>query len=130
MTVEEAFEKKISDVPITIEGRVIEILEDDADETPHQRFIVQIPASRQGGHAGHTILVSHNLERAYRVPVKVGDEVEIHGTYDWNELGGLIHKTHHDDRGTHLRQGFGGQVHEDGWINYAGKKHPDFNKKV
>jgi len=106
MTVEEAFEKKISDVPLTIEGKATEILEDDTDLTPHQRFIVQIPS-------GHTVLVSHNLERAYRVPVKVGDEVEVHGTYKWNELGGIIHKTHHDDRGEH----------EDGWLNYAGKRH-------
>jgi hypothetical protein len=47
------------------------------------------------------------------VPVKVGDEVEVHGTYQWNGLGGIVHKTHHDDRG----------LHEDGWINFAGKKH-------
>jgi hypothetical protein len=116
MTVEEAYEKKISDVPLTIEGKVIEVLEDDPDLTPHQRFIVQIPASptaSQGGHKGHTVLISHNLDRAYRVPVKLGDEVEVHGTYKWNGLGGIIHKTHHDDR----------DKHEDGWINYAGKKH-------
>ena len=106
MTVEEAFEKKISDVPLTIEGKVAEILADDSDETPHQRFIVQI-------HGGHTVLVSHNLERAYRVPVKIGDAIEVHGNYKWNKYGGLIHKTHHDDRG----------VHEDGWINFAGLKH-------
>jgi hypothetical protein len=106
MTIEEAFKKKISDVPLTIEGKVVEILEDDTDETPHQRFIVKVGS-------GHTVLISHNLDRAYRVPVKIGDPVEVHGTYEWNEIGGLIHKTHHDDRG----------IHEDGWINFAGKKH-------
>lgn len=104
MNVEEAFKKKISDTPITAEGRVIKILEDDREGEPHQRFIIET-ASRQ------TILVCHNLEYAYRVPVKLGDHLEVHGTYEWNDLGGLIHKTHHDDRG----------IHEDGWINFAGK---------
>ena len=106
MTAEEAFEKKITDIPLTVQGKVIEILTDDSDTTPHQRFIIKTPSN-------HTILIAHNLERAYRVPVKIDDEIEVHGTYKWNTYGGLIHKTHHDER----------RVHEDGWINYAGKKH-------
>lgn len=106
MTVEEAFEKKLIDVPLTIEGSVVEILTDDIDITPHQRFIVEV-------HSGHTVLVAHSTERAYRIPVKIGDKVEIHGTYKWNGKGGLIHKTHHDEQGKH----------EDGWINFAGKMH-------
>ncbi|MDP2720467.1 MAG: DUF3465 domain-containing protein [bacterium] len=105
MNVEEAFEKNISDIPLTIEGKVTEILADDNGETPHQRFIVTI-------HSGHTVLVAHNLERAYRVPVKVGDRVEVRGTYVWNKYGGILHNTHHDDRG----------IHEDGWVNFVGKK--------
>ena len=126
MTVEEAFEEKLSDIPVTIEGKVVEILADDTQGRPHQRFIVQTPASRsprveagQGGHRGHTVLISHNLERAYRVPIKIGDKVGVHGTYEWNSLGGIIHKTYHDGRG----------IHEDGWINFAGKKQPNFSKK-
>src|SRR3989304_2482074 len=106
MTVEEAFGKKISDVSLTIKGTVTKILEDDTGDTPHQRFIVTI-------HSGHTALVAHNLERAYRVPVKVGDGVEVKGTYVWNKYGGILHNTHHDDRG----------IHEDGWLNFAGKRH-------
>lgn len=105
MTVEEAFEKKISDVPLTIEGKVTEILADDHEGTHHQRFVIEI-------HSGHTVLIAHNLERAYRVPVKVGDRVEVRGTYVWNKYGGILHNTHHDDRG----------IHEDGWINFVGKK--------
>ena len=109
--VEEAFEKKISDIPITIEGEVTKILEDDREGEPHQRFIVKIPS-------GHTVLICHNLEYAYRVPINLRDHIEVHGTYEWNELGGIIHKTHHDNRG----------LHEDGWINLVGKKHPNFSK--
>ena len=113
MNVEEAFEKNVSDIPLTIEGQVTEILADDTGDTPHQRFIVTI-------HSGHTVLVAHNLERAYRVPVKIDDRVEVHGTYVWNKYGGIIHNTHHSDAGEH----------EDGWINFVGKKHPDFSKKT
>lgn len=111
MNVEEAFEKNISDVPITIEGEVTKILEDDMGDTPHQRFVVTI-------HSGHTVLVAHNLARAYRTPAKVGDRVEIHGTYVWNKYGGILHNTHHSDQGEH----------EDGWINFVGKKKPDFSE--
>ncbi|OGY23173.1 MAG: hypothetical protein A2172_02225 [Candidatus Woykebacteria bacterium RBG_13_40_15] len=113
MTPEEAFEQKLNDVPMTAEGKVIEVLPDDIGETPHQRFVIKLDA-------GNTILIAHNLERAYRVPVKLGDEVEVHGTYKWNKYGGLIHKTHHDERGEH----------EDGWINLVGVHHPDFTKPV
>ena len=105
MTAEEAFEKKISDVALTAQGKVIEILDDDTDATPHQRFVIETPSLQ-------TVLIAHNLERAYRVPVKIGDEIEVHGNYKWNKYGGLIHKTHHDDRG----------VHEDGWINLLEKR--------
>ena len=120
MTVEEAFEEKLSDVPLTIEGKVVEILADDTQGRPHQRFVVEISASSASGHKGHTVLISHNLERAYRVPIKIGDKVEVHGTYEWNSLGGIIHKTYHDNRG----------IPEDGWINLVGKRYPDFSKKA
>lgn len=113
MTVEEAFAQKNSDIPLTAAGKVTEILADDKEGIPHQRFIATLKD-------GHTILVTHNLERAYRVPVKIGDQVEVHGTYVWNRHGGLIHETHHDDRGKH----------EDGWIIFVGKKRPDLpNRK-
>jgi len=119
MTVEEAFEEKLSDIPVTIEGKVLEILADDTQGRPHQRFVVEISSSSASGYRKHTVLVSHNLERAYRVPIKIGDKVGVHGTYEWNSLGGIIHKTYHDGRG----------IHEDGWINFAGKKQPNFSKK-
>ena len=104
-TVEEAFYKKLDNVVLNAKGRVKEVLEDDLGVTPHQRFIVEV-------HSGHTILVAHNLERAYRVPVKIGDVVEVRGTFVWNKYGGLLHNTHHDDRGEH----------EDGWVILGERK--------
>jgi hypothetical protein len=118
MTVEEAFARRMHNVPLTATGRVIKILTDDADDTPHQRFIIE-------PHGGHTILVAHN--RAYRIPVNMDDEIEIHGSYVWNRYGGLIHNTHH----------YGGECenghcepHEDGYINFVGKDNPNLKKPV
>lgn len=113
MRCEEAFEKKTSDVPLTAKGKVIKILADDHEGAHHQRFVIEISPTQ-------TILISHNLERAYRAPVKIGDKVEVHGTYEWNKLGGIIHKTHHDERG----------IHEDGYINFIGEKSPHRTKNL
>jgi hypothetical protein len=112
MTAETAFARRLSNIPLTVEGKVIKILPDDTDGTHHQRFIIEI-------HNGHTILIANNLERAYRVPVKIGDKVEVHGSYVWNKYGGLIHNTHHDDKPQP-----NGQEHEDGYINFSGLQKP------
>jgi hypothetical protein len=45
---------------------------------------------------GQTLLVAHNIDLARRVPIGVGDRVTFRGMYEWNNLGGLIHWTHHD----------------------------------
>ena len=107
LSVEQAFARRISNVPLTASGWVTKILSDDHEGPHHQRFVFEI-------HSGHTILVAHNLERAYRVPVKLGDKIEVHGTYVWNKYGGILHNTHHSDRGEH----------EDGYVIFVGKKSP------
>ena len=119
MTVEEAFARRMHGVPLTAEGKVTKILTDDIGETPHQRFIIEV-------HTGHTILVAHNTLRAYRVPVKIDDKVEVRGTYVWNQYGGLIHNTHH----------YGGECvgqkcepHDDGYINFVGVKKAPKNSQ-
>ena len=108
MTPKQAFAKKLADIFLTVTGKVVQILTDDTEGDPHQRFIIQTQS-------GQTVLVCHNLERAYRVPICAGDKIEVHGAYVWNKHGGLIHNTHHDDR----------RVHEDGWINLVNKKNPN-----
>jgi hypothetical protein len=127
MTAEKAFEKKISDVALTAKGKVSRILEDDHEGAHHQRFIVKVSPTQ-------TILIAHNLERAYRAPIKVGDKVEVHGTYVWNRHGGIIHNTHHDDRNACERDSSGkmvcGPKHEDGWIVFVGKKSPHRTKNL
>ncbi len=108
---ETAFARRITNIPLTATGKVTEILADDSDASPHQRFIIDVENSR------HTILVAHSLLRAYRVPVKIGDKVEVHGTYVWNRHGGLLHNTHHYG---HECTGSYCEVHEDGYINFVG----------
>ena len=128
MDVEQAFKEGLSNIPLTVEGAVSKLLPDSHEGAHHQKFIVTLPASRQGGHDNHTILVANNLERAYKVPIKIGDDVEIHGTYVWNKLGGIIHNTHHDDRKACRRTNNGhivcGPSHEDGWIILSSQKDP------
>ncbi len=115
VTAETAYARKMDRVPVTAQGKVVEILADDADSTPHQKFIIEV-------HSSHTILISHNLLRAYRIPVKIGDWVEVHGTFVWNRHGGLIHNTHHDS-GECI--GPSCEPHDDGYINLAGmNKNP------
>ena len=124
MDAEQAFKEGLSNIPLTIEGAVSKLLPDSHEGAHHQKFVVNL-------HDNHTILVAHNLERAYRVPVKIGDKVEIHGTYVWNKLGGIIHNTHHDDRKACRKTNNGhvicGPSHEDGWIILSGQKDPHRN---
>lgn len=101
--VEAAFEAGRSGWTVEAGGTVTRVLEDDRRPPRHQRFIVTLPA-------GHTLLVSHNLELAPRVPVRPGDRVRFRGVYEWNPEGGLVHWTHDDPAGR--RPG--------GWIRHGG----------
>lgn len=106
MTAESAFEARQSDVWVEDEGTVVATLADDLEGSRHQRFLVRLSD-------GTTILVSHNIDLAPRVPLEKGDEVSVRGEYIWNEKGGLIHWTHHDPRG---RQ-------RGGWISHRGRRY-------
>jgi hypothetical protein len=81
-------------------------LSDDNDDARHQRFIIGI-GDRQ------TLLIAHNIDLADRVPVGMGDRVYVRGMYEWNDLGGLVHWTHHDPQG----------IEDGGWVRYRSKKY-------
>ncbi len=91
-TAASAFEHKYNNVMLTVQGRVTKRLPTDTIGAHHQRFIVTLPN-------GQSILVVHNIDDAPRVPLRVGDEVEVRGRYLWNEQGGEMHWTHHDPLG-------------------------------
>ncbi|MEZ5471491.1 MAG: DUF3465 domain-containing protein [Marinicella sp.] len=96
--------QKASGTIVEISGRVYKLLEDDLQGDKHQRFLIEID--------GVSVLVAHNIDLAPRVPITVGDNIRLKGEYEWNEKGGLIHWTHHDPK----------KWHEEGWIEYNGKK--------
>jgi hypothetical protein len=105
-TVEEVFTDRVSGIMIETSGRVDRILPDDNEGSRHQRFILKVPS-------GHTVLISHNIDLASRVPVETGDRVTIFGQYEWNDRGGVLHWTHHDPAGRH----------EEGWIDHEGTRY-------
>ena len=99
----EAYRERSSGIVVESEGLVERILADDREGTPHQRFILRLSGD-------HTVLVSHNLDLASRVPVSEGEVVQFRGQYEWNEQGGVVHWTHHDPNDR--RPG--------GWIRHEG----------
>ncbi|TMC74619.1 MAG: DUF3465 domain-containing protein [Chloroflexi bacterium] len=106
--VERAFAEHRSQLEITAEGSVTQVLTDDNGPAgTHQRFIVRLTSSTQ------TVLIDNNVSIGRRVPVAPGDAVIVHGEYVWNQQGGLVHFTHHDPAHTH----------ESGWIERAGTRY-------
>jgi cold shock CspA family protein len=101
-----AFANHQSDVQVMGHGIVIKLLSDDNDGSKHQRFILRLAS-------GQTLLVAHNIDLAPRISlIREGDTVEFYGQYEWNEMGGVVHWTHHDPNGSHV----------DGWLRYHGQK--------
>lgn len=89
-----------------IQGTVIKNLKDDQEGDRHQKFLVKVAQDL-------TLLVSHNIDVAERVPVREGDLVNVQGEYVWNNRGGVIHWTHHDPKGRKAG----------GWIELKGKRY-------
>ncbi len=91
---------------IEVTGFVTRLLSDDNDGSRHQRFILNVGEQR-------TLLVAHNLDLAKRVPLGLGDRVQVRGMYEWNDLGGLIHWTHNDPQG----------IEDGGYVRYRRKDY-------
>lgn len=89
-----------------VTGFVRRLLSDDNDGSRHQRFILDIGA-------GRTLLIAHNIDLAERIPLGIGDRVRARGMYEWNDLGGLMHWTHHDPLG----------VEDGGYVRYRRKDY-------
>jgi len=104
--VAEAFRAHRSQVDVEAAGRVMRLLPDDREGSRHERFIVRVEG-------GVTVLVAHNIDLAPRVPVAVGDSVELRGEYEWNDQGGVIHWTHRDPDGRRAA----------GWIRVGGRTY-------
>ncbi|MCA9295839.1 MAG: DUF3465 domain-containing protein, partial [Phycisphaerales bacterium] len=81
-----AFEREQSDLMVEFPGRITKVLPDDTETPRHQRFIVQLSND-------HTILIAHNIDLCDRVPIRERDRVIVHGEYEWNDRGGVVHWT-------------------------------------
>jgi hypothetical protein len=79
---------------VHLRAPVVRLLSDDREGAPHQRFLLRVGDSL-------TVLVAHNLALAGRVPVAVGDTVEVSGEYEWTPKGGTVHWTHLDPARRH-----------------------------
>ncbi|MCB2217219.1 MAG: DUF3465 domain-containing protein [Desulfobulbaceae bacterium] len=102
---QQAFRDRRSSIQVEGRGTVIKVLKDDRQGSRHQRFILELPT-------GQTLLVSHNIDLAPRIDtLRIGDQVEFFGVYEYNDQGGVIHWTHHDPAGRHV----------DGWIRHNGR---------
>ncbi|TZF85112.1 DUF3465 domain-containing protein [Cognatilysobacter lacus] len=87
-------------------GTVVRVLPDDANGSPHQRFLLAL--------GGGTVLVAHNVELAPRLDgLAVGDTVGFRGEYVWTPKGGTLHWTHHDPHGDH----------PGGWLRWRGRTY-------
>ena len=96
-----ALNKRDTGTWVEVRGFVNRLLSDDNDGSRHQRFILDIGSRR-------TLLIAHNIDLAERVPIGMGDRVHVRGMYEWNDLGGLMHWTHHDPLG----------VEDGGYVRY------------
>ena len=95
-----------SKIWVTVNGKVIKTLKDDLVGSRHQKFLIKIADD-------FTLLISHNIDLAPRVPIHQGSPDSVSGLYEWNNRGGLIHWTHRDPKGN--KKG--------GWIKVKGKKY-------
>lgn len=99
-----AYETQTSDIQVVGSGLVVKIMSDDNSGSRHQRFILKLSK-------GHTILIAHNIDLAPKIyNLKVGDNVEFYGEYEWNNKGGVVHWTHRDPKGQH----------RGGWLKHNG----------
>lgn len=104
--IRQLIEGEISGEMVTLEAEVVKVLPDDNDGSRHQRLLLALES-------GGTVLISHNIDLASRVPAEEGDVIVVRGQYEWNEKGGVVHWTHHDPKG--WREG--------GWIEVGGERY-------
>lgn len=92
-----------------VQGRgmtVVQLLPDDNQGRPHQKFVVRLST-------GQMIVAISNLDMCPHVPVQVGDLVGLGGQFIWTKDGGIIHWLHHDPRGNR----------PDGYIEHRGQTY-------
>ena len=106
MSRQAVFSRSDDDTWVEGSGIVLRLFHDDRDGPNHQRFVLDM-------RNGQTLLIAHNTDLAKRVPLGVGERVQFRGLYEWNDLGGLVHWTHHDPHG----------VEDGGYVRFRTKEY-------
>lgn len=101
--IDSAFQARNSGQVVQLRGVVRNVLPDEREAPRRQRLTLELSD-------GRTLLVTHDLEASARVPVAVGDVIELCGRYEWNNRGGLVSGTHTSAVDDFAR----------GWIRHAG----------
>ena len=70
---------------------VTQILPDDNEGLPHQKFMIQLSN-------GSKMLAVYNTDMGSRIPLKVGQKISIGGEFKMTDIGPLIHWLHRDPR--------------------------------
>jgi hypothetical protein len=101
--IESAFQSRNSGQVVQLRGVVRNVLPDEREAPRRQRLTLELDG-------GRTLLVTHDVVSSARVPVSVGDVIELCGRYEWNNRGGQVSLTH-----TAAAEGG-----PSGWIRHAG----------
>ncbi len=96
-----------SDQIITDTGIIVKCLPDDNEGSRHQRLLVEVDRT------DITIKLAHNIDLAPYIKCREGDRIKFKGEYEYNDLGGAVHWTHHDPK----------QWREGGWVEVDGQRY-------
>jgi hypothetical protein len=91
---------------------VTELLPDDRDGLPHQRFMIELVNNR---FSNEEIMVAHNIDHSPRVPVRIGAQLELKGDFILSASPKVLHWTHLCE----VRNGV--KSHPDGYIRLNGQ---------
>lgn len=88
----EAFYSNGTRPQVFVEGKVVQLLPEDKKGRPHQKYIINFE--------GLKVTIVSNLEFG-RVPLKIGDLVQVCGEFLKVGKDGMVHWTHFDPHGGH-----------------------------
>ncbi len=99
--IEEAFRARASGSSVEVGGMVKQLLPDERgggregepEAGRRQRFVLELSS-------GRTVMVVHDIDSSPRVPLELGDRIEVCGLYAWNNRGGVIEHTQRQPEGT------------------------------
>ncbi len=101
MAIEKAFRARATGSAVEFAGVVKQLLPDERESIREgeavsgrrQRFVLELAS-------GRTVMVEHDIEVVRRVPLALGDRVEVSGLYSWSNRGGVVDRTERSPEGS------------------------------